>query len=198
MFSKFRNWFRRWFNKGLVDHSSPTASETVQASTPEPQTGNGHPVPYDENLLEKARLYWQLGDWQSLMALERDVVQHHPDRARLAAMAAAGHAQRGDVATARQWLRLAQDWGCSQKLIARVLISGIHNSLGNASLLVGDEKRALAHFTDAIQSGMPGMESRVMVSLRIRSQMDLLGEETAIPFSELRAPPALKTRLEEE
>jgi len=169
----FKQWLRRWFKQHpAADH------------LPEVQTGQGHPVPYDENLLEKARLYWQLGDWQSLMALDRDVVQHHPDRARLAVFAAAGHAQRGEATTARQWLRLAQDWGCSRKLIARVLISGIHNSLGNASLLAGDEGRALAHFTDAIQSGTPGMESSVIVNMRIRSQVDLLGTQTTIPSPE--------------
>jgi hypothetical protein len=27
-------------------------------------------VPYDENLLERARTQWQFGDWQSLASLE--------------------------------------------------------------------------------------------------------------------------------
>ena len=41
-------------------------------------------LPCDENLLERARTQWQFGDWNSFAQLDRDTLQHHPDRAKLA------------------------------------------------------------------------------------------------------------------
>ena len=89
---------------------SPPESCTLPpepASTLEPCTSNL--VPFDENLLERARTQWQFGDWQSLAQLSRDTLQHHPDRAKLALLAAAGRLQTGQDAEARQHIRLAQD-----------------------------------------------------------------------------------------
>jgi hypothetical protein len=118
--------------------------------------GDAHVVPYDENLLERARTQWQFGDWESLAKLDRETLQHHPDRAKLALLAAAGQFQQGDARLGRTFVRLAQDWGCSRKLISQIIIAGTHNSLGRAAALLGQEARALAHFNDAIAIGTPG------------------------------------------
>lgn len=47
------------------------------------------PIPYDEALLDRARTQWQFGDWESLAAITQQPLQHHPERAKLALMAAA-------------------------------------------------------------------------------------------------------------
>ena len=132
-------------------------------------------VPYDENLLECARTQWQFGDWESLIKIERETLQHHPDRAKLALLAAAGHLQQGDNNTARQFTRLAQDWGCSKKMISQILIAGVHNSLGRASLINGDSQRALQHFEFAISSGSPAGEVRLLTKARLGEQLGQLG-----------------------
>ena len=59
-------------------------------------------VAYDENLLERARIQWQFGDWESLSQLRRDTLQHHPDRAKLALLVGAGHLQLGRPNQARE------------------------------------------------------------------------------------------------
>ncbi len=133
-------------------------------------------VPYDENLLECARTQWQFGDWESLIKIERETLQHHPDRAKLALLAAAGHLQQGDNNTARQFTRLAQDWGCSKKMISQILIAGVHNSLGRASLINGDSQRALQHFEFAISSGSPAGEVRLLTKARLGEQLGQLGQ----------------------
>lgn len=115
-------------------------------------------VPYDENLLERARTQWQFGDWQSLAGMGRDSLQHHPDRAKLALLAAAGHQQSGDVAATRQWVRLAKNWGCSDLLVSQVLISGVYNTLARASASTGEAQRAQKHFQSSIAVGMPGTD----------------------------------------
>ncbi len=84
------------------------------------------PRHYDEYLLDRARTQWQFGDWESLMGIEHDAIENHPDRAKLAILVAAGHMQQGDIQVAHQFVRLAQDWGCSKKLVSQILISGVH------------------------------------------------------------------------
>jgi FkbM family methyltransferase len=131
-------------------------------------------MPHDENLLERSRTQWQFGDWGSLARLERDTMQHHPDRAKLALLAAAGHFQVGGQELARQYIRLAQDWGCSDKLIMRVLAAGVHNSLGRAAAQAGGFPRALGHFDSAIRLGSPGSDSRLMLRARAHEQFTQL------------------------
>jgi hypothetical protein len=128
-------------------------------------------VPYDENLLERSRTQWQFGDWQTLARLERDTLQHHPDRAKLALLAAAGHAQMGDTEKARQFTRLARDWGCGNKLISQVLIAGVYNTLGKASAIAGQEERALAHFEDGVRLANSGGDVRLLTQARVQHQI---------------------------
>ena len=59
------------------------------------------------SLLEQANTQWQTGDWHSLAKLQRDSLQHHPDRAQLALLAAAGRLQMGKDAEAKPFIRLA-------------------------------------------------------------------------------------------
>jgi hypothetical protein len=132
-------------------------------------------VPYDENLLERARTQWQFGDWQSLAQLNRDTLQHHPDRAKLALLAAAGRLQTGQEAEARQFIRLAQDWGVSKKLISQILIAGVHNSIGRAAAISNHQHRALQHFENSIQIGTPGSDRRLITQARINEQHHQLG-----------------------
>jgi hypothetical protein len=132
-------------------------------------------IPYDENLLERTRTQWQFGDWHSLAQLNRETLQHHPNRAKLALLASAGLLQIGDTTKARQFIRLAQDWGISKKLICRVLAAGIHNSLGRASLLVGHQTRALEHFESSIAIADPGADIRLLTRARINQQCSKLG-----------------------
>ena len=90
-----------------------------------PQSANQSPA-YDPHLLDNARTQWQFGDWDSLIKLQRDNLEAHPERAKLALLAAAGHSQVGDMNTARDFVQLARDWGCDKQLISRVLVAGVY------------------------------------------------------------------------
>jgi hypothetical protein len=114
-------------------------------------------MPYDDTLLEYARTQWQFGDWESLAGITFEKLQHHPQRAKLALLAAAGHFQLGNQQEAHRFIRLAEDWGCSRKLVAQMLISGAHHSLGCAAALLGRQSRAVEHFHCAVKlGGIPG------------------------------------------
>jgi tetratricopeptide (TPR) repeat protein len=125
---------------------------------------------YDENLLERSRTQWQFGDWASLGALDRETLQHHPDRAKLAILAAAGHAQQGASQTARQLVRLAQQWGCPQNIVAGVMVAGVYNHIGRASALFGDQPRSLRHFEAAVALGSPQSDHRLLARGRVQEQ----------------------------
>lgn len=132
-------------------------------------------VPYDENLLERSRTQWQFGDWYGLVQLNRETLQHHPDRAKLALLAAAGRLQIGQATEAKQYLRLAKDWGVSKKTISQILIAGVHNSLGRAAAISNQKERASQHFQKSIRLGTPGSEARLLSSARIQYQYEQLG-----------------------
>jgi FkbM family methyltransferase len=129
---------------------------------------------YDDSLLEYSRKQWQLGDWDTLVKLDREQIQHHPDRKVLALLAAAGHLQLGNHELAKANIRLAAKWGCEKKLIARVLVSSVQNNVANALLLSGDEDKAAEKYQAAIKMGTPGMEVRLMGQSRMNGQKSRL------------------------
>lgn len=131
-------------------------------------------VPYDESLLDRSRTQWQFGDWGSLCALTRNDLQHHPDRAKLALLTAAGHQQIGDMTETKAWVRLAGEWGCNQKLINQILIAGAQNTLARAAALAGQDKKALALFEASIDTGSPNAD-RLIKRARIAHQFEQLG-----------------------
>lgn len=173
------------------------AGKTASSSTPRRRKSPAKPpatvleplpeqtlVPYDENLLERARTQWQFGDWQSLAQLNRDTLQHHPDRAKLALLAAAGRLQIGQDAEAREFIRLALDWGVNRKLLTQILISGVYNSLGRAAAHACQQTRALKHFESAVRIGALGGDMRLLTQARINEQLRQLkytGYATQLP-----------------
>lgn len=105
------------------------------------------------SLLAQASTQWQTGDWHSLAKLQRDTLQHHPDRAHLALLAAAGRLQMGKDAEAKPFICLAQEWGASKHHIGQMLITGVHRSLGRAAELGNQKQRAQRHFESAAAIG---------------------------------------------
>lgn len=159
-----------------------SVTDSSPSRLPEGDVGQVHEVeseqsfvPYDENLLERARTQWQFGDWQSLSQLNRDTLQHHPARATLALLAAAGRLQIDSPDEAREYLRLANDWGVRPKLLCQVIAAGVHNSLGRAAALTGQRYRALKHFESSITVGNPGSDKKLLTQARTGEQLRQLG-----------------------
>ena len=149
-------------------------SEEIINPNKEDSAGHYELVAYDESLLEKARIQWQFGDWQRLVKLERNLLENHPDRAKLALLIAAGHIQLNNNQQARQYLRLASEWGCDKKLISQLLVSGVYNSLGKLSAINGQGQRALQHFESAIVIGAPTSEINLLTQARASKQLELI------------------------
>lgn len=162
-----------------VQHSPALKREAPSQALDPMDDGVAKLVPYDETLLDRARTQWQFGDWNSLATIDRDTLQHHPDRAKLALLAGAGRLQTGFADEARQFLNLAKDWGISKKLLSQVLIAGVHSSLGRAAALSTRPDRAQLHFEKAIQIGTPGADVRLLAPALARNQL----QQNACPRS---------------
>jgi FkbM family methyltransferase len=163
------------------------ASEHLPSATTQyDAVSEQHLVPYDENLLEQSRIQWQLGDWASLANLNRDTLQHHPDRAKLALLAAAGQIQNNNTSAAQQWVRLAQDWGCSKKMVSQVLVAGVYSTLGKATLIAGDRQRALTHYKTAASVTNQKTNSNLLAETHI--MRETLSLDTALQAVALPAP----------
>lgn len=169
--------------------------EPPQQARPQPtQSGSAEPgpmetLPHDVHLLERARTQWQFGQWQALSALDPESIHHHPDRAKLALLAATAHAQRGQTGQARALTRQAIDWGVDRELITRFLLSGMHNSLARAAALAGQDKRARRHFEDALNVGIPGGGAPMAVRARAETELTQIGLDQALPRLIPATPP---------
>ena len=129
----------------------------------------------DVGLLDRVAMQWQFGDWDTLMALPLGEIAGHPDRARIALFVAAAQLQRGDVDRARQLVRESLRWGSDRRLVARLLIAGVHNKLGRAGALLGLEgARVERHFRLAVQGG--GGDGRLAAQARLSNELGRVGE----------------------
>ena len=108
---------------------------------------------YDSPDLARAKASWYFGEWDSLANLDLEILVEHSDRGRLALLVASAQQQIDEPEAALKSARCAVAWGCSAKLVAQVLIAGVHNTLGRATALAGQGERAAAHFQSAVSVG---------------------------------------------
>jgi hypothetical protein len=162
MLSSFRLWLVKLFGGQSTSALGSSVGTTIAVETAQ----HSNTVPYDEQLLERARNQWLVGDWEGLSGISRDSLQHHPDRAKIALLAASGLSQTGQAGQARQFTQLAVAWGCPKRLVSQILISGVHNTIGRASAVAG-----LGHFEKALALGTPGATTAIMTKVRITQQL---------------------------
>jgi hypothetical protein len=215
MMESFRQWLARWIWPGaqpaaqqadapgstVAAQPADTAATAATADAAERRlvlrTTESSTVTagHDEHLLERARTQWQFGDWAALARLPADEVQRHPERARLALMLATARAQLGDPQGQRDWALKAKDWGCPPRLMAQVLASGVHNSLGRAAAVAGRQEQAITHFERAIQAGAPGSDMRQLRTARITEQLKQLQSATGLNLGAPALPGEVKAAL---
>ena len=137
MLTTFRTQLNRWFSRNRPPPiSGKEKTEEIASSIDALELAHSdeylstHAAPYDENLLDRARLQWQVGEWETLALLDLNTLEHHPDRAKLALVVASAWQQLNDHDAARRFAKLAKEWGCDKKVMASVLVAGVHNTLG--------------------------------------------------------------------
>lgn len=175
------NWLHGWLGRLIGDRPGEVSLDDSRETGGKAATSDvvsfAHQdtiVEVDEDLFDRCKTQWQFGDWEGLTKLSELAIQNHPDRAKLALLAAAGHQQIGTMQDTHDWLRRAHAWGCKPRLIKQILISGTHNTLARAAALVGDEKRSLEHFEASAETGSR-YTSGLVTRVRIESQLTQLG-----------------------
>lgn len=148
---------------------SPLAAQVKAGITPQRSL-----QPYNPQALPAAREQWLRGDWASLSGLTLDELQDHPDRAKLALLAAAGHMQMGHNPIGADYLRQAHAWGCNPQLMRQVVIAGVHNTLGKAAALADMPERADQHFAASLRTVMPMKSGTAEIQQRHNSQTQAL------------------------
>lgn len=118
------------------------------------------------SLLEASRTKWKNADWAGLTGLREEQIEADEDRGKVAILVAAAHAQSGDMDRARHFARQAAKWGCHREIMARVLISSVHNSLARAALGLRREAAAQAHFEQAISLVEPRADIALLTQVR--------------------------------
>ncbi len=178
MFMHFINILTKWRHGTLrkqFEKVELTANSVLEVSDGSITHLAATPIPVDPYLYERVRAQWQFGDWPALLTLKPDAVQTHPERAKIALLMASAHMQTGNNLSAKQYIKLAQDWGCDRKLLSQVMIATVHNTLGRACLLDGRNERSITHFTDSLKLATRGAEVPLMTQARVRHQSELLG-----------------------
>lgn len=134
---------------------------TSPATTRQDETLFEHPP-----LLESSRTKWQYGEWRDLANIPLESLKEHPDRAKIALLIGAAKAHLGEIPAARALLRQASSWGCRRELIARVLTSAIHNSLGRIAVCLEDDEGAGRHFEEALTLVEPRADAPLLARTR--------------------------------
>lgn len=150
----------------LVD-TAPSPLESAPSRTTQRSV-----QPYNAQALSTAREQWQRGDWAALADMTLDQLQDHPDRAKLALLAAAGHMQLGRNDQGADCLRQAKAWGCNPQLIRKVVIAGVHTSLGNAAAIAEMPEFAAHHFAMSACLVMPGKAKLDHPTLTAKNNQD--------------------------
>ena len=105
---------------------------------------------YGETSLARAKTYWFFGEWDRLVALGTKSLHMLADRDRFALLIASAYEQLGRHEEARHYTQMALDWGCPPRVVAQVLIAGVHNTLGKVAALKQDESRIARHFDASV------------------------------------------------
>jgi hypothetical protein len=102
-------------------------------------------APYNASHLDEAREQWAAANWKALSQINREALEIHPDRSRLAMISAASALQTGDRRAAHEQIQRAVQWGCDKRFMLSVLVASARHSLGRACLAADRTEQAAQH-----------------------------------------------------
>lgn len=147
-----------------------------------------------------AKANWYFGQWHNLAEIDLHKFERHPDIHIFAALKAFGFQQLGDMARCKKYIRIAQEKGCDQQTISKLLIKGIHNSLGNIAILKKDDQNAKKHFEASLEFKIFGRSQDQKLAMSVRSMskyrtLDPLTEAQTLDVRESAYTKSVKNRL---
>lgn len=170
----------------VVPHGSAGAPHDRSGPVYEVRASASRIFESTDNLLSRARMQWQFGDWRSLLGLDLLTIEHHPARAELALLSGCAALQVGQRDAAERFLAAAESWGCHPELMARLLLAGVANSLGRYHALKGNSETSEAYFLEAASS----LGGDPLLAARARQQRELHSLQPVLAIT----PPAREAR----
>lgn len=122
-----------------------------------------------------AKKYWYFGEWQALIEMDIEAFDSKCEVAELYAMKASAYQQLDDLVESKKYYILASELGCSNELISKLLIAGIHNSLGKISALVQDSEKVEYHFMAAVSIEDNSDHEKLAKPKRVFNEITRLG-----------------------
>lgn len=122
----------------------------------------------------RLRAAWYMGDWETLANVDVQCFTGHPECHVVVLLTASAQQQLGRHEEAREHVRLALSWDCPPRLVAQILVAGVHNTLGRAAALARDTERAKAHFDSAVLPGTKESERPLISQVRSIREMGRL------------------------
>lgn len=120
--------------------------------------------------LDNAKFQWQVGEWSSLTCLGSLGLEFQENREVLALLAGSAGLQLGNFTFAKELLIKAKQWGVSDRLMARVLLSGVKNSLASGAMAVQQTDAATLLTTEALKLALPDEDVRFLAQRRFATQ----------------------------
>ncbi|WP_041522439.1 hypothetical protein [Gilvimarinus agarilyticus] len=158
-------------NRNNDDPETVASYESLSVLEKLPAEAEWLPADYDPYLLEHAKTLWQFGGWVELSEIDVQELQAHPERASIVLLIASALQQLDDYEGSSELVRLAEEWGASKKHIVRVLVAGVHNTLGKASAAAGDKERTLMHFEGAVSLAPKSSATSYVTRARAGAQL---------------------------
>lgn len=146
--------------------------------------------------LQQARAQWRSGDWKELSKISLNDIEKLGDRADIALLCAAAHLQLSNDDKARDILNQALRWGVDGRTAAKVLIAGVHNTLGRAAALRRFDGQMKSHFLEATQAAGLSMDATAGKTRALAELMDLglLNEAAGLIDDELKSLQDIQNR----
>ncbi len=151
-----------------------------------------------EYLLTRMQDMWLNADWNGLSQTDFIDIEGHPEQGKIAILIAVAHNQKGAATKALDWGKKAMLWGCDKDELGRMLIGGVHNSIGICAALIGDEVRMRGHFEKSVSFAKPDLSgiaeagrSRSVHQLAQMSQLKVAADIVAAGIRDLlvKTPP---------
>lgn len=157
-------------NNRLPNSISDKASKNLQSNKKMPDIPD----------ISDFKANWLFGSWTELIDIDLALVKNHIDRDKYAILCGAANFQLGYEKKAQEAIRLALEWGCDKKLVAKLLVAGVYNSLGAAATLSGNELKQKEYYSEAIDLGESNKSASNIITTRRLNEITRLGLEDQI------------------
>ena len=151
---------------------NPKAAERLAAGARAPRADFGSDA---GEALQRVIDQWQFRAGPSLSRPDLHAFGGGRDRGSAGGLRAAVHLQLGDDTAAWECIRLARESGCEKQVLLKILVSGVHNTLGRISALLQQEQGVASHFGEAIALSPFSCDRALFERARTHAQYSQLG-----------------------